>query len=153
MHWWRSHQSFAAWFVSVRPHLFKWNSFDNIRHVNILYPTFSQSYCSECILPQPLQCDRWWSPVFHEGNTWGHPPHSRLWRQWPPALSCSGCCSFSELQDSEWCEERRQNNIIWPKTTIRNPSIQLLEEHKYVEVSWDLHSMYSLVPSNKVAVM
>lgn len=109
MHWWRSHQSFGAWFVSIKPHLFKWNSFDNIRHVNIFYPIFSQSYCSELILPQPLQCDRWWSPVFHEGNIWGHPPHSRLWRQWPPASSCSGCCSFSELRDSElWREKTKQ---------------------------------------------
>lgn len=79
------------------------------------YPSIS-SVCKACVLPRPLRCGRWWSPASHVGNTWGLLPRSRPWTKWPPAWSCSGCCSFSGLQGSEWCKKnlKEKKRFILP---------------------------------------
>lgn len=60
-------------------------------------------------LPQLLQYGRWRSLAFRGGNIWGLLPRSKLWKQWPPASSYSGCCRFSAPPDSA---PRQKNNKV-----------------------------------------
>ncbi len=93
------------------------------QYVNIIQSDMSDFSVSAS--PQPLRCGRWWSPAFRKGNTWGLPPYSRPWRRWPPASSCSGCCSFSVLRGSEWWKNKEKTMTKTTTKTTKKTTIKL----------------------------